>query len=57
MYAPVVQWIKQLRPKEKLAVRVRSGAPTLFAVLVDIVEKYSGLTLQTIPDTIRIWQK
>jgi hypothetical protein len=25
--APVVQWIKQLRPKEKLAVRVRSGAP------------------------------
>ncbi len=25
--APVVQWIKQFRPKEELAVRVRSGAP------------------------------
>ena len=24
---PVVQWIKQLRPKEKLCVRVAAGAP------------------------------
>ena len=26
-FAPVVQWIKQLRPKEKLCVRVAAGAP------------------------------
>ena len=27
MFAPVVQWIKQLRPKEKLHVRIVVGAP------------------------------
>jgi hypothetical protein len=26
-YAPIVQWIKQLRPKEELHVRVVVGAP------------------------------
>ncbi len=34
-FAPIVQWIKQLRPKEKLYVRIVVGAPqSIMAILL-----------------------
>ena len=41
--APVVQWIKQLRPKEKLCVRITAGAPSNMTKRLQNISGWYGI--------------